>query len=667
MDYIKKNKEKLAALKATLNQEELRKAVHEFTRPSDIPYDPSLPETEQQKAQRLQLSYTLERDNASSYERTKTAAGDREFSINDLTHELAWKQLAAEQGIEIDDTESNQPTNAEELALVLGGAPSFAEFKKTLAKEAMATLAYNTIYEGLQHMSASSWVPTAVATTAVTGAALRQIWAAWQGNSGPKEPITMQKLVDQHEWENAAAKTLVNAADKIDQLVEEKDGLAKQLKDLKEMRQEHPDSDDLVKAISETKAGLANLAGRLKGMEHIPKVKLALDHISLIQKLSSGKLPADFKFETTPAPEEIITSFQDNGRGFNNLAQPIFYAEEGKVPAGDPMDYEFTTPTRPSADRFLDVKPPFEYDGTPANWKPWRTAVETYIADNRARFRSAIAVIDVISAATKAGTRAKSIMTALMGNIFMDGTVEKAEFEQCTKPFQVFLWTMGKLEPYFVNGVATADALKVLRHQQRNESIVHWMQKLDEARMTLGMTYTTLLPFVLTGIDKNLAAYISTKVNKTTMMLTWDDLLMWGATSEEELRTLHPAHYLKQGSHGNTTESRPARGHAGTVTTGTRAKLSEEDFHLVRTGNGCFKCFWPGHRKENCTREVAMSLNDDLRKRLREAASRRRPATGRAGQTFVPASNNPYGHAMSTSTGNSGANTPATTTAPSVN
>lgn len=64
-------------------------------------------------------------------------------------------------------------------------------------------------------LTPSAWVPTAVVGTAVTATALKQIWSAWQGNSKPMETITAQKLADLHAWEEAAAKSLVTAANKI--------------------------------------------------------------------------------------------------------------------------------------------------------------------------------------------------------------------------------------------------------------------------------------------------------------------------------------------------------------------------------------------------------------------------------------------------------------------
>jgi hypothetical protein len=647
LDYVKKNKERLEKLKANLDPETLRQSIYEFTRPSSS-FDPSVPESEDERNRRLQTLYTLDQANARSYAQTREHRGDTEFSLLDLAHENAWQSLSDEPIVD-----SHTETNS--LFAVL---PELSRIASPVATAKMIELINDSLTEIASRYTPSTWVPVAV--TVVTYASLMSIWSAWQKNSKPGERLSDQKLRDMHAWETAAAESLVKAANHVREqeetlksVKEEKELLQQQLSDLQNLQRANPGrEDEFSDVLDGIKNGLKDTAGRLKGLEHIPRVKMMKDHIELLSRLASGKAPAGTRIDKdAPLPEEIIHDIKNNGRSTNGFPQPSFKLDNDGLPPSDPMDYEFTTPARPTQDKFMEVKAPFEYDGSPLTWTSWNTSVKLYISDNRGRFRSALAVLDVINAATKEGTRAKSQMTHLTNNIFLDGTIESIEFEALKQPVQVFHWVMNRLAPFFQNGTLTSSSLKKLRHQQRNESIVVWMQELDEARMALGMTYESLLPFVLTGINQTLAAYISTKVNKTVNGLSWNDLLQWGGTCEEELKSMHAPSYfhakpIVRGHAASVTSVGKTYGPAPTVSSGRR--LSDADFELLKNKRACGNCFCPGHGKANCKAPRAEAFTNEHRLRLIASVSRSHPPVpGR--QAFVPASNNPYAASVASS------------------
>lgn len=524
-----------------------------------------------------------------------------------------------------------------------------------------------------------SWVAPAIA---VCVAYLMQ-WA-----TAPNRHASTATKEETAHYAGEAAHGLKWSADTIKTLLEEKDRLTNKLTNLEEAADNagkyNPHLDN---AINQTKNGLKNLKGRLKNIDHIPAVKAAIKHIDLMSKLATGNNAEDLELETEPEEDEIIPapSAKPNNGKFTALPKPFFHLDpiEGEVPNPDAMDFEFTAPQAPAPNResFIHTKEPFEFDGTKTLWNDWRAACEIYVMSNRHRFSDGLTVVNVMSNATKPGTHAKNVITAIIQSIVKDGTAERAEFESMNHSMQVFLWVMGKMAVYFANNTATADNLNILRHKQRDESFSTWIQKIDTARMALGLTYTETISYVTSGINGELAMQIANRLGKQTIELTWADLQMWGNIIETELKT---AHQSRAYVHTRTTvkaaagHTNPFRPHTVTATTTTEKRLSDDEFNkYVKEGAGCFRCFWPGHRATDdnapCKdKPKATSLSPKQKEFLLSSAQRRKnPVTvdharnrsaykARAAQHFVPAgSRNPYANSMDSESSSSGADTPS--------
>jgi hypothetical protein len=376
----------------------------------------------------------------------------------------------------------------------------------------------------------AAWFPAVAGLTTLV--ALRKLHDAWQKHNTPARSTDQNEVAGVYGWAKQADIALSDAIHEIEQLEKKLD------KALLEKDQAIRDP-----AIDKVKKGLNNLDGRFRGIEHLPEVKKALAHIEQMRKVASGKAPEDLDFSDHPEKDEVLRFARPSGRWENPFPAPFRRDEKSdNVPDPDKMDYTFTTPTAPTSDRWLEVSKPFDFDGNPKNWRPWRTAVETYVSDNLSRFRSGLSVMDVVNASILPNTRAKLLMTALLQSIFTDGTEERREFESLKQTFQVFRWTMNKLEPHFRDALSSAEAMNQLRHQQRNEPLSEWLAKLDMARLTLGMSHDHALAFLLTGINKELAILIATKVGKVYTQLVWAEIEQWGPPCEDELKLIHQQH-----------------------------------------------------------------------------------------------------------------------------
>jgi hypothetical protein len=162
--------------------------------------------------------------------------------------------------------------------------------------------------------------------------------------------------------------------------------------------------------------------------------------------------------------------------------------------------------------------------------------MRAYVNNNRARFRTAGQALSFASSRTKPGTKAKTVLSALLQAAYAEGAPEQAQFSACTTPVQTIDWVLSFTDSRFTDPTETLRLLHRLRTLHQKGTFSAFFTELDRIRLLLGLTNANALQYALSGMDPALARAIGSHVGKLVSSLSWEDLESLGSIMEYEMK-----------------------------------------------------------------------------------------------------------------------------------
>lgn len=441
-----------------------------------------------------------------------------------------------------------------------------------------------------------AWVPAAITiASGVTIAALTRFATAWSTASD------VQRNSGAEEYSANASATLTAAAERLRQLEEEARDLSARL------AAAPPDSR---KSVAIQKA----LTYILELVSKNPTVPGAKDLIEYITDVQDGQ-----DVRSHPGDDDRIgTAFVGTARtnAFLPPAPPTLPTEKGKS-------------ISPSSDKFLELKPPFEFDGSKETYRAWRDEVLAYFAASAFRVRSPAEAAIHVRSFTLAGSDAKETLSALSSAVLRPGSLEHEEFHKLSSVSAVVSWILAKMDDTYLDQTLIRSEALRLRRRQNDLPVAEWLRSMEKSAHICGMDEAQLMVFVLTGISPALALQISLRAGVHTTELTLRQIKKYGSMCESELAAAAPRSAPRKDtapSGSRSRASRPAKAsQTNTITETTlgggkitwKDHLSEEDTTLVLDKRVCSWCYSANHFSENCVKDRPVMMNDAIRARLR--------------------------------------------------
>jgi hypothetical protein len=208
------------------------------------------------------------------------------------------------------------------------------------------------------------------------------------------------------------------------------------------------------------------------------------------------------------------------------------------VPPANPADPDFPPEFAPGSDKFLESKPPFEFDGNVKVYNEWVMELRMHVDSNRGRFRNRGHVLNMVTASTKPGSRAKTIMETLSHSILAPGTDENDAWRQLTKAPQTLSWIITCLDPTFKDHLSHRFALTTLMKLRQGSSYFStFFLEMNALRMRLQWNTQTILPHLINGTNPLVLVNIATRASKLVDELTYADFEKYGTVVDYDLRT----------------------------------------------------------------------------------------------------------------------------------
>lgn len=311
---------------------------------------------------------------------------------------------------------------------------------------------------------------------------------------------------------------------------------------------------------------------------------------------------------------------------YASIVPPVPVLPDDDVPEQRPGDVVFKAPEHP---RFLSASPPFLFDGTPAKFESWKTALLVYVTIHISQFLGKLHIANTVLSACTPGARPHQLMTRLVTNLLTPGTGEYMEYDQIQGNGQTLNWILGKLARHFTDYTASARALASIERKQEGSGISTFLNRLDTARMSLHWDYHQIQSYLIRGMNPILQVAIANRLGKPVYQLSWHDVETYGPEIENEQKYMAtlvaPTSHTPRVQHRQTTLAQkenvpnptptPLQLAAASAPPATPRpnRLSPEDMNIVRSAGACFKCFRKGHRSADCSKNREEHLSDQQR------------------------------------------------------
>lgn len=426
------------------------------------------------------------------------------------------------------------------------------------------------------------WIPAVATGTAITVAYLRGWDTKWKHkrdqlkNAGINAEALAQltTLLDRATAQIDAAATVVDSKDRkvktLDSEVATKNAKVKSLTD--EVSQLQADLARAQKAPAgpsndQDKANLAaalrNVKGRLRDLDdknaQVDALLSLLDQ--LIKAASNNEDIPDIPFR--PEDDEVLSPPQapDIFEHLGSQTRPHASLQNRSMD-WEPTPHQFPGAPRPdeTRDSFIQVDPPFLYDGTPTQWREWKMTCLMYFGAERKRFRDRAEILYIMLNRLKQGSRPQRFLQTLAAHCMTQGHPHEAEFNALVGAYSCAQWILAALKPHCTSLEYDAKTRAALYKPQGTHRYDHWIQDVRDAMDYLDIPVGQALPVVIQGISDELKLEFSLAWSKTPEMFNWEDLTINGPVISNMVFRRNKEHH----AHFENRRTKSHPGHAAT-------------------------------------------------------------------------------------------------------